>query len=200
MACSILIPTYNRSQFDALISENITKQRYPFISEVLIADDGIELLNITCPYPIRYFTVPRCSIGTKRNFLIAQSSTTSEYCAFFDTDDEYSQHFISKSIFNLIQSGKSISGSSDMIMRKNGVLYKSRCMYRDMLNEATLVFKRSHPGKFADASSGEGVSFLRDYIKDIVETDIESLMICNVHEGNTVPKDNWIEEKYRIKD
>ena len=196
-SCSIIIPTFNRASFSQQISDNIKSQTYPFITEVLIGDDGSEPLDLVVPYPIRYFTLPRMSIGTKRNFLVSQA--TSEYVACMDTDDYYQPGFISKSIFNLIRTGKSVSGSADMIMAHGDKRYKTRCLYLDMLNEATLVFRRTFPGRFADTSAGEGRSFLDGFLEDIVETDIESLMICQVHAGNTVDKSGWLQEKYLIK-
>jgi len=190
--CSIIIPTFNRASFSKQISENIRSQSYPFIMEILVGDDGSEQLDIVAPYPIRYFTLPRMTIGAKRNFLVRHSK--GDYVACMDTDDFYQPTFISKSIFNLIRTGKSVSGSADMIMAHEGKQYKVRCLYLDMLNEATLVFRRTFPGQFADASAGEGHSFLSGHLEEIVETDIESLMICHVHSGNTVDKSSWLQE------
>ena len=195
--CSIIIPTFNRAQFSKQISENIRSQTYPFILEILVGDDGSEPLDIVAPFPIRYFTLPRMTIGAKRNFLVRHAK--GDYVACMDTDDFYQPSFISNSIFNLIHSGKSVSGSADMIMEHEDKRYKVRCLYLDMLNEATLVFRRTFPGQFADASAGEGHSFLSEYIKEIIETDIESLMVCLVHSGNTVDKSAWLQEKYLIK-
>jgi len=137
------------------------------------------------------------TIGAKRNFLARHSK--GDFIACMDTDDFYQPTFISKSIFNLIRSGKSVSGSADMIMEHEDKRYMCRCMYLDMLNEATLVFRRTFPGQFAETSAGEGQTFLRGHLKEIIKTDIESLMICHVHSGNTVDKTPWLQEKYLIK-
>ena len=129
MECSIIIPTYNRKKFSELISLNIRSQDYPFIKEIIVADDGEdnERLVLDVPYTVLYYKIPRCSIGEKRNFLMSKASGV--YIANFDTDDFYNPSYVSTSIFNLIKSGKQISGSSDMIMLSNGITYKQHCLY-----------------------------------------------------------------------
>tara|TARA_R110000822_G_scaffold75724_2_gene182162 strand:+ start:1764 stop:2426 length:663 start_codon:yes stop_codon:yes gene_type:complete len=197
MSVSIVIPTYNRKNFEKLISYNILCQSYPFIKEIIIADDGLveERLNINCPYPIVYNTIKRCSIGHKRNYL--NQVATGDYIVHMDTDDFYHPEYISNSIYTLIKSKKQVAGSADMIMKRGDQYYKQRCLYIDMLNEATLVYTKKYAAThfFADASAGEGRSFLPD-IKHIVETDIDTVMVCLVHDGNTVSKNAWLIDKY----
>jgi len=69
-------------------------------------------------------------------------------------------------------------------------------MYLDFLNEATLVFKTSYKGMFNAGNSSEGVGFLKGNIGDIVESDISNVMICIVHDTNTVPKKQWCVDDY----
>jgi len=201
MSVSIIIPTYNRAKFSDLISLNIKKQDYPMIKEIIIADDGEDnqRLNLDVSYTVLYYKVPRCSIGEKRNFLMEKA--TGKYIACMDTDDFYHPSFLSSSIFNLIKSGKGVSGSSDMIVLHNGKTYKQRCIFLDLLNEATLVFTKEYTltHKFSNAMSSEGKGFLSGSLDDIYETEIEDIMVCIAHDKNTVNKLPWTDEKYLAK-
>ena len=194
MYVSILIPTFNRRRFSELITHNILVQTYPFIKEVIVADDGYndERLNLKLPYSVLYYKVPRMTIGEKRNFLISKAS--GDYLAHFDTDDMYSRDYLSSSIFNLIKNGKGLSGSSDMLMLDTATktTYKQRCINMDMLNEATMCYTKSYADthKFSNTMSSEGISFCE--IKEITETPIEDIMICLAHDSNTVSKNNGL--------
>ena len=200
MYVSILIPTFNRHRFSELITHNIISQTYPFIKEVIIADDGYddERLNIKVPYSVMYYKVPRMNIGEKRNFLM--SKATGDYMAHFDTDDMYSRDYLSSSIYNLIKTGKGLSGSSDMLMMDTATsnTYKQRCINIDMLNEATMCYTKSYAEKhkFSNKMSSEGISFCE--IKEIVETPIEEIMVCLAHTENTVCKKQWVDDAYKL--
>ena len=200
MECSIVIPTYNRKRFSKLISFNIIKQTYPFIKEVLIADDGDDeqRLDLDIPITILYYKVPRMSIGDKRNFLMSKAS--GDFIAHFDTDDIYNPDYISTSIFNLIKSDKNISGSSDMNLYDltTKKTYSQRCIYLHMLNEATLVYKKSFADthRFSNSMSSEGIGFLNNSLNDIYETPISDIMVCICHESNTVSKSVWFKPEY----
>lgn len=199
MYVSILIPTFNRRRFSELITHNILVQTYPFIKEVIVADDGYndERLNLKLPYSVLYYKVPRMTIGDKRNFLISKAS--GDYLAHFDTDDMYSRDYLSSSIFNLIKNGKGLSGSSDMLMMDiaTKTTYKQRCINMDMLNEATMCYTKSYADthKFSNTMSSEGISFCE--IKDITETPIEDIMVCLAHDSNTVSKKQWVTDAYK---
>ena len=199
MYVSILIPTFNRRRFSELITHNIISQTYPFIKEVIVADDGYndERLNLQLPYSVLYYKVPRMTIGDKRNFLISKAS--GDYLAHFDTDDMYSRDYLSSSIFNLIKNGKGLSGSSDMLMMDTATktTYKQRCINMDMINEATMCYTKSYADthKFSNTMSSEGISFCE--IKEITETPIEEIMICLAHDSNTVSKKQWVTDAYK---
>ena len=202
----ICIPTYNRKKFDKLIQHNINIQTYYNIKEVIILDDGDdEPLCIKTKYPIRYYNVPRCSIGDKRNMLVSLSQC--DYVAFMDTDDMYDKDYIGYSIFEMETNDKSIAGSADMIVvgytTKEGhretlpIFYKQRCMFLHMLNEATLVFKKSLNPQFASSNSNEAVPFLQQHLGDIIETNIDRVMCCIAHDHNTIPKKQWCDDKFK---
>ena len=199
MYVSILIPTFNRRRFSELITHNILAQTYPFIKEVIVADDGYddERLNLKLPCSVLYYKLPRMTIGDKRNFLISKAS--GDYLAHFDTDDMYSRDYLSSSIFNLIKNGKGLSGSSDMLMLDTATktTYKQRCINMDMINEATMCYTKSYAEthKFSNTMSSEGISFCE--IKEITETPIEEIMVCLAHDSNTVSKKQWITDAYK---
>ena len=200
MSVTICIPTYNRKKFEKLIEHNINTQTYFNIREIIILDDGDdEPLCIKTKYPIRYYRCNRCSIGNKRNGLVELS--TSKYIAFMDTDDMYDKDYIGYSIFEMETNDKSIAGSADMIVvGYKGTLpifYKQRCMFLHMLNEATLVFKKSLNPQFASSNSNEAVPFLQIHLGDIIETNIDRLMCCIAHDHNTIPKKQWIQDQYK---
>jgi glycosyltransferase involved in cell wall biosynthesis len=196
MSCSICIPTYNRKKFDKLIEHNINSQTYYNIKEIIIVDDGDdEPLCIKTKYPIRYYRVNRCSIGDKRNALVQLA--TSEYIAFMDTDDLYDPNYIAYSIFEMITNDKSIAGSADMIVYSNETFYKQKCLFLHMLNEATLVFKKSLNPSFASSNSNEAVPFLSLNLKNIIETNIDRVMCCVSHKDNTIDKSQWLTDTFK---
>ena len=198
MSVSICIPTYNRKKFEKLIEHNINIQRYYNIREIIILDDGDdEPLCIKTKYPIRYYRVPRCSIGDKRNALVELA--TGKYVAFIDTDDMYDAGYISYSIFEMETNDKCIAGSADMNVYCDGKFYKQRCMFLHMLNEATLVFRRDLHYKFASSNSNEAVPFLQKHLGNIVETNIDRVMCCISHDSNTIPKTPWIKDQFKTE-
>jgi len=189
MSVSILIPTYNRKRFEALIRHNILIQDYSHITAVIIADDGEERLDLgDMPIPVFYYNVQRMTIGAKRNFLISRA--TSRYCVFFDTDDFYHPRKISESIQVLEKTGMKVTGSANMDIYSGGVVYSQRCLYLDCINEASLVFETfyGYHHYFGDVMAGEGRGFCST--RYIVESPLN--MICISHDSNTVSKDPWL--------
>jgi len=209
MSVSICIPTYNRKKFEKLIEYNINIQTYYNIQEVIILDDGDDQpLCIRTKYPIKYYRVPRCSIGDKRNMLVSLSQC--DYVAMMDSDDMYDKDYIGYSIFEMETNDKSIACSADMNVvgfsphtTKEGcremlpTFYKQRCMFLHYLNEATLVFKKSIWSPFNSTNSNEGIPFLEKHLGNIIETNIDRLMCCIAHDHNTIPKKQWLVDQYK---
>ena len=197
MSVSIVIPTYNRKLFERLIEYNINSQDYFNIIEIIVLDDSDidRPLCIRSLIPIRYYTVPRMTIGMKRNCGVKLAH--GDYIAFIDTDDFYAPDYISYSIFEMETNNKTIAGSADMNMWDGKQFYKQRCMFLHLLNEATMVFKKSAWSRFADTNSNEAVPFLEKNINNIVETNIDRVMCCVCHKGNTVDKTAWLNDKYK---
>ena len=197
MSVSIVIPTYNRKLFERLIEYNINSQDYFNIIEIIVLDDSDidRPLCIRSLIPIRYYTVPRMTIGMKRNCGVKLAH--GEYICFIDTDDFYAPDYISYSIFEMETNNKTIAGSADMNMWDGKQFYKQRCMFLHLLNEATMVFKKSAWSRFADTNSNEAVPFLEKNMNNIVETNIDRVMCCVCHKGNTVDKTAWLNDKYK---
>lgn len=192
--CSIIIPTYNRKKFEKLIEYNIKCQTYPYILEVIIADDGDESqkLNIDVPYPVQYIRCNRMSIGNKRNLLCSKARGT--FIAHFDTDDIYFPSYIEYSIDKMLKTNKNAIGTSDMIfLYKDGQSGMMRNMLLSMANEATLVYRKSFWEKcnFSIQQSNEGIQFLEGRHWEIAHADINKVMICLCHDDNTVDKNVW---------
>jgi len=124
---------------------------------------------------------------------------TGKYLANMDTDDMYDKDYIAHSIFEMETNDKSIAGSADMNVYCDGMFYKQRCMFLHMLNEATLVFKRDLHYKFASTNSNEAVPFLQQHLGNIVETNIDRVMCCISHDGNTIPKTQWLKDQFKTE-
>ena len=198
MSVSIVIPYYNRKAFEKLIEHNINIQDYYNILEIIIlddSDDGQRPLCLNTVYPIHYRRVPRCTIGMKRNFGVILAK--GDYVAFQDSDDFYSPEYISYSIFEMETNNKTIAGSADMNVFDGKQFFKQSCLFIHLLNEATMVFKKSAWTGFGDSNSNEAVPFLEKNIKHIVETNIDRVMCCVSHTTNTIDKKPWCIDQYK---
>ena len=194
----ILIPTYKRKKFESLITHNISIQTYPLIQNIIIADDSNDNLNLDVKYSVLNYKVDRMSIGAKRNFLLSKS--TSRYAVFMDTDDFYNADYISHSIHTLLRSGKSITGTSDMLMYYQEQTYRLSCIFLHAINEATLVIDTDNVNLiFEEQNSSEGLQPLKTHIGDIVQSDINKVMVCLCHEQNTINKKIWLDTKYKTQ-
>jgi hypothetical protein len=115
-----------------------------------------------------------------------------------DTDDFYHPDYVSNSVFNLISTGKELSGSADMIMYFDEKTYLMRCIYLTSLNEATLSYTKKYAKEnhFSSGNSSEGLTFCK--LKDISELDINKIMMCICHSQNTINKKIWVNDKYLV--
>jgi len=197
MSCSIIIPTYNRKRFEILIEENIKRQLYNNIIEVLIGDDGDEkeALSLNIPYPVEYIRCPRMTIGEKRNLLVSKAK--GEFIAHMDTDDIYLPAYIQSSIDKMIKYNKDVSGTSDMLfIFVDGSTNAMKNPLLSMANEATLVYRKSfwEEKPFNTSQTSEAIPFLKGRHWQIIHNEIEHIMICLCHKENTVNKNRWKEQ------
>jgi len=201
---SILIPYYNRKKFEKLIEYNIKCQTYPFIKEVLIADDSTEpgqTLQLDIPYELRYLKCKRMTIGAKRNYLKKHAS--GDVLVHMDSDDCYCPTYIQSVIDTLCKYPDcEVTGSTDMLFINMTTNWtgKQSCMFQNMQNEATQAYTKeySNTHHYADRNHSENESFMSEVWK-VRETPIEDIMICVCHGDNTIDKNVWQTDQYKGK-
>lgn len=216
---SILTPTFNRKRFLPLMLYNIYHFTYPkekiewnilesndnslnnyeklFNDKSEIADLE-EKLGIKIKYKYNDYEM---SIGKKRNWL---SNTSSHgYLINMDDDDLYLPSYLNHSIDILMNTGKQITGSLDMLFiypQRDYQMSFIRCV-RDfkLYHEATLCMTKSYFMKcnqYNNSSKGEGKNMYKNHKIKCGLSDITKCMICVCWDGNTVNKDKFLD--YRI--
>ena len=200
---SILVPTWNRSKFLPLFLMNLKSQSYPHnLLTIIIDDDGDdkfikdidEFKSLIHPMKLNYVTnKPKRTIGKKRNDLVKMCKT--KIFCFMDDDDIYFPEYIKYSYDTLKNNKAGCVGSDKMIFcmtDKNFSIHAIDCgNTKKLIHEATLMmtmkwYKASC--KFANNSSGEGANLFSGHEKTVSLTDINKLMCCLQHGGNTVDK------------
>jgi glycosyltransferase involved in cell wall biosynthesis len=86
---SIVIPTYNRSNFIRKTIMSVLNQSYPYF-EIIVVDDGstdntAEVVTSIIDNRVRYFKKNNAERGAARNFGVNEAK--GEYINFFDSDD-----------------------------------------------------------------------------------------------------------------
>ena len=206
---SILIPVYQRHEFLNLTLYNVKSQDYPHTKLRLIIDEclsekpfinGPEEYRQICDYlhpiPVIHNVYrERSTIGEKRNRLVKSART--QYCQFFDSDDLYKSTAISYNYKRLKDKSVKCVGSDKMIFcytkndfQMSGINCGNRISH---IHEATIFFNRkwfASTSKFARNSKGEGARLFEGLKSNVVAiSDITKIMICLVHDDNTVKKD-----------
>lgn len=202
---SVLTPTYNRSKFLPLYVHNLLSQSYPHNKlEVCIYDDGTEpfcdpkkLQEEIAPMKLVYhYDKVKKTIGEKRNYLVKKLST-SKILIFQDDDDIYMNDYIKYSYETLKEKKAGLVGSNGMIFcypEKGFKLTGIKCKELFQIHEATMCFTKKYfkqMGGFKKSSQGEGVDMIQNRKSDVHETDINYVMICVAHSGNTVDKQQF---------
>jgi glycosyltransferase involved in cell wall biosynthesis len=210
---SILVPTYNRSKFLPLLIHNLKTQTYPHKKlEVCIYDDGTEPITDNIAglqldiYPIKlvyHRDKVKKTIGEKRNYLVKKLSRNKFLC-FMDDDDIYSPIYVEYSFKCLKENKAGLVGSSSMLFtypEKDYVLTGIKCPKKYQIHEATMLFTRRYFGSmggFEKSSQGEGVKFIQDRDRDVFNTDINNVMVCVAHDGNTIDKEQFNKEELKL--
>lgn len=212
---SVLVPSWNRRSFLPLLLRNLKIQDYPHDKiEVIIDDDGTEKMILDeeldeikdhlFPMKLKYINnKSRRSIGKKRNDLI--KSASSKIIAFMDDDDIYFPTYISHSYKSLKENKVGCVGSTQMIFSmscKDYDCYMINCGDKvHLIHEATIMMtKKWYKAScgFHDCSEGEGQSLFHGMEKQTHITDIQHLMCCLQHEGNTINKKQFADEEHKI--
>tara|TARA_R110000787_G_scaffold13338_9_gene41976 strand:- start:425 stop:1135 length:711 start_codon:yes stop_codon:yes gene_type:complete len=209
---SILTPTYNRSKFLPLYIDNLKKFNYnKSLLELVIDDDGDEpfisdLENFkkeVHPISVNYLrSNKRKTIGEKRNNLVKKS--TNKIVCFMDDDDIYHPEYIAYSLFVLKNSKAGLVGSPQMLFVYPELNFKMTyisCEKKFQIHEATIMMTKKYfksMGGFEKSSQGEGAKIIGLQDKNVFKTEINLIMICVAHSGNSVDKSMFNEDKHNL--
>ena len=210
---TILVPTWNRPNFLPLFLMNLKSQTYPQNHiKVIIDDDGSDrfisdlqqVKDFLHPITIDYiYDKPKRTIGKKRHDLI-KACKTKIFC-FMDDDDIYIPLYLQHSYETMKEKKVGCVGSDKMIFcmtQKNFDIHAIDCgNTKRLIHEATIMmtqkFYRASCG-FENSSQGEGANLFTGHTKDVAITDINKIMVCVAHTGNTVAKQQFATDKNKI--
>lgn len=220
---SILTPVYDRKQFLHLMITNLIHFRYPKdklewvvldswskdgkIKERLFkSQEEINHYSKVIGFPIKYsYKNEALSIGMKRNILVKQARYN--YCINMDSDDIYLPDYILYSVRELIKNKKDCCGSPQMLFLypyDNFKVTGISCPALRQIHEATMCHTKKHHkrmGGYDVSSRGEGAKMVDGCNEKVfLKTDIEKCMICVCHQGNTINKDRFNDDKMVIPD
>tara|TARA_R110002153_G_scaffold240698_1_gene395459 strand:- start:118 stop:753 length:636 start_codon:yes stop_codon:yes gene_type:complete len=185
---------------------NLKSQTYPQNHiKIIIDDDGSErfisdeqqIKDFLHPITLTYITdKPKRTIGKKRHDLI-KACKTKIFC-FMDDDDIYIPTYLEHSYQVMKEKKVGCVGSDKMIFcmtQKNFDIHAIDCGNNArLIHEATIMmtqkFYRASCG-FENSSQGEGANLFTGHTKDVAITDINKIMVCVAHTGNTVAKEQF---------
>ena len=210
---SILVPTYNRHQFLPLFTFNILHMNYPKpLLELLIYDDGDdsfikdvnEYQKHISPIKLKiHKTNCRKTIGEKRNWLCKNAQH--KIMCFMDDDDIYHPNYIVYSLHTLLKHKAGLVGCNQMVFcypKLDFKLTAINCEKKFQIHEATMMFTKKYVRSmngFTKSSRGEGLGFIQDRDKGVELTDIQQIMICVAHDGNSVDKEMFNQDRLDMK-
>tara|TARA_R110000764_G_scaffold215119_1_gene301734 strand:- start:9 stop:752 length:744 start_codon:yes stop_codon:yes gene_type:complete len=215
---SLLMPISGRREFKRLIISNLHRINYDKKKiEFIIDCDGndkenknklfenkTELNNFekaVSPIKVIYnFYEGKKSIGEKRNRMIKKA--TNNLISFMDSDDLYLEDYLNHSLEVMNKGNYNLVGSNQMLFvfppknfEDKWNITGIRCKDKVMIHEATMLFTKKHwkaMGGFKKSSEGEGMGMIANMDeKTIGLTDIQNIMICICHPGNTIDKDRF---------
>jgi len=209
---SVLVPTWNRSKFLPLFLMNLKSQSYPHDKlTIIIDDDGddkfiknlSEVREILSPMKLIYVNKPRRSIGKKRNDLVKMCKT--KICCFMDDDDIYFPSYIQHSYDTLKSNKCGCVGSDKMLFcmsDRNFSIHAIDCgNTKHLIHEATLMMTKKYyraSCKFSNNSQGEGANIFIGHEHAVSFTDINKVMCCVQHGGNTVDKLQFAKDNNKL--
>ena len=203
---TILMPVWNREKFLPLLLMNLKSQDYPHEHLRLLIDDDTEnpderfiknlqeVKQMLHPIKVEYITgKPRRTIGKKRNDLIKACKT--KIFAFMDSDDVYFPTYLTHSYELLKKNKYGCVGSDKMLFcmtDKDFGVYAINCGDNiKLIHEATIMATKkwyNASPKFANNSQGEGGHLFYGNENRVGITNIDKIMVCVQHSGNTVDK------------
>jgi len=212
---SILCPTYNRNEWLPLIIYNINSLDYDKSKlELVILDDGTDkmfksnkelsdfkkAINIKVQY---HYQLHRLSIGEKRNKLTKLAKY--KVCANLDTDDIFMPSWLMHSM-DIMNSDKqcSLVGTKGMIFcypDDNFDITKIECDKKRMIHESGMLYTKKHykmMGGFKKSSQGEGCTMIDHSESKCLCTNVNKVIVCICHDGNTINKDRFRDDSIGI--
>ena len=214
---SILVPVWNRQNFLPLLVMNLCSQNYPKHLLTVEIDDDTEqegnkfitdlqlFKQMIAPIKVNYiYGKTRRSIGKKRHDLIKGCKT--KIFMFMDSDDVYFPTAISHS-YELLKNNKyGCVGSDKMLFcmtDKDYGVYAINCGDNiKLIHEATIMATKKWylaSPKFGNTSQGEGGNLFYGNENRVGITDINKIMVCVQHEGNTVDKLQFATDDKKVK-
>ncbi len=121
-----------------------------------------------------------------------------------DDDAIYSPIYVEYSYKCLKDNNVGLVGSSSMLFiypEKDYVLTGIKCPKKFQIHEATMLFTKKYfnsMGGFERSSQGEGVKFIQNQDKNVFNTDINHVMVCVAHDGNTIDKEQFNIEELKL--
>ncbi len=131
MSISVIIPTYNRSDFLDSAVQSVVDQTFP-CSELVIIDDGsnddtgikVKKLTHRLHIPVKYYFQENRGAAAARNTGIKMAS--SDFLCFLDSDDRYMPEKLSLQITAMQQNDHLISHTREIWFRREKLLNQKR--------------------------------------------------------------------------
>lgn len=188
---SVLTPTRNRRIFIPQLLRNYRMQTYPLNRmELVIADDGTDSVeDLFRGIPgVKYLRVEPMTLGAKRNLLTSESS--GEILVHMDDDDYYPRNRVEHAVTRLLQSNRSLAGSSEMYIYnlEQELIYVTGPFSDTHGTNGTFAYTRDYlrDNRFADdAIIQDELAFTHGYTNPMVQLDPGSTILCIWHQANT---------------
>ncbi len=172
---TVITPTtHDRAEYNARIAEIFASQDYEYKTHLFDYDAG--------------------NIGDKRNRLCLR--VNSGVILHMDSDDWYAADWISRSVAELLHSGKQVTGLSTFRFKEpNGDVWQYCYPKRENLAGATLCYYKTwwEQNKFRSMQVGEDNEFIR--ASPFFAHNYVDGFLASIHDGNTSPKnigtDRW---------
>ena len=216
---SILTPTYDRTKFLPLMICNIENFDYPKelitweildsfsfkgkrAQKLFKSENEIKALEKQLNIKIKYKYVEKTmSIGKKRNYLSKHS--TEKIMINMDSDDIYLPTYLIYSTHLLKTNNANLTGSNSMLFYDGSKFYAIQCKAKRQIHEATMCYTKKHwksSNGYSNSSQGEGAGMIDNFNENkIINGEIHHMMVCVVHNNNTIDKNKFLTDKMIIE-